>query len=200
MFNYWSEYVIENYGFKVLCEFANMFPSKNEFVAKASAKVISDSNKIHDSHKIYATQRLVKFKEMEYNIPTSSYKVVFKEVMRIVNSKKYNVHYPFESRVVKKDDIYLSPAYKRDSAYIACHIYNKKDHRSYFSDLEKVFRDYGGRPHWGKMHTLSANDVQDLYPEFSRFMEHRAAQDPDGLFVTPYLQQLFGVKSIAATA
>lgn len=200
MFNYWSEYVIENFGFKVLCEIANTFPSKNEFVAKVSAKVIGGSSKIHNSHKIYATQRLVKFKEMEYNIPAESYLDVFKEVMKVVNTKKYNIHFPFESRVVKKDDIYMSPAYNRDSAYIACHIYNKKDHRPYFTDLEEVFRSYGGRPHWGKMNTLSSNDVQDLYPEFPQFMQHRVEQDPDGIFATPYLQQLFGVESVSAKA
>jgi len=64
----------------------------------------------------------------------------------------------------------MSPAYNRDSAYIACHIYNKKNHRPYFTDLEEVFRSYGGRPQWVKMNTLSYNEVQDLYPEFPQFI------------------------------
>jgi len=199
LFNYWTEYVIENYGLKILCELANAFPSKNEFVAKVSAKLISGSSKIHDSHNIYATQRLVKFKEMEYNVPAESYQEVFKEVMKVVNSKKFDVHYPFESRVVKQDDIYMSPAYQRDSAYIACHIYAKKDHRAYFGALEEIFRSYGGRPHWGKINTLSSENVAELYPSFSKFMDHRAQQDPDGIFVTPYLSKLFGVEQSVMT-
>ena len=193
LFNYWSEYVIENYGFKVMCELARVFPSKNEFVAQVSAKVIGNSSKIHFSHKIYATQRMVRFKEMEYNVPVEVYIDVFKEVQKIVNSKKYNIHFPIENRVVQADDIYMSPAYQRDAAYIACHVYNKKDHKPYFSALEEMFRSYGGRPHWGKMNSLTNKDVEELYPEFPKFMNHRAEQDPDGVFVTPYFQELFGV-------
>ncbi len=192
-FNYWSEYVLENYGFKLLCEWAHLFPSQNERISKISAAAITEVKKVHYSHKVYATQRLVRFKEMEYNIPVEAFDEVWKELMKIVNSRKYNIHFPIENRVVKGDDILLSPAYQRDSAYIACHVYNKKDHHAYFKALEDLFRAYGGRPHWGKMNNLTAKDVADLYPAFSSFATHRADQDPDGVFLSPYFQKLFGI-------
>ncbi len=192
-FNYWSEYVLENYLFKLLCEYATLFPSKNIAVSKITAGSVTDVKKVYYSHKIYATQRMVKFREMEYNVPRAAYKDVFKEVIKTVNSKKFNIHFPIESRFVKGDDILMSPAYGRDSAYIACHVYAKKDCRPYFNALEAIFRNYGGRPHWGKMNTLTPNDIIDLYPEFTTFRKHRAAQDPDKLFISPYLQQLLGV-------
>jgi len=122
-FNYWSEYVLENYLFKLLCEYAAWFPSKNAAVSKLAASSVTDVKKVYYSHKIYATQRLVKFKEMEYNVPRAAYEDVFKEVVKTVNSKKYAIHFPIESRFVKGDDILMSPAYGRDSAYIACHVY-----------------------------------------------------------------------------
>ena len=193
LMNYYVEYFLENYLFKGFCELATLFPSQNELVAKITAASISNVSKVHNSHKIYATQRLVRFKEMEYNIPIEVYDDVWKEVMRVVNSKKYNIHFPIENRVVKQDDILMSPAYGRDSAYIACHVYYKKDHRPYFKALEEVFRAYGGRPHWGKMNSLKAKDVVDLYPEFNTFMKHRLEQDPDEVFITPYLRSLLGL-------
>jgi len=191
-FNYWSEYVLENYGFKLLCEWAYLFPSQNESVSKISAAAITEVKKVHYSHKVYATQRLVRFKEMEYNIPVEAFEEVWKALMKIVNSKKYNIHFPIENRVVKGDDILLSPAYQRDAAYIACHVYNKKDHQAYFKALEDLFRAYEGRPHWGKMNNLTGEEVADLYPAFSAFAEQRALQDPDGVFLNPYFEKLFG--------
>lgn len=192
-FNYWTEYVLENYVFQLLCEYAHYFPSQNGRIANIMAASISNVAKIYYSHKVYATKRAVRFQEMEYNIPAEAYQEVMREVMRVVNSKKYNIHFPIESRWVKGDNIPLSPAYGRDSAYIACHTYYKKDHRPYFSALEEVFRAYGGRPHWGKMNQLTAADVVELYPEFEAFMQQRQAQDPDNLFVNSYLQQLLGI-------
>lgn len=193
-FNYWSEYVLENYAFKLLCEYAHLFPSKNEAVSKITAATIADVKKVYYSHKIYATQRMVRFKEMEYNVPRDAYETVWKEVVKTINTKQFNIHFPIENRFVKGDDILMSPAYGRDSAYLACHVYSKKDHQPYFTALETIFRAHGGRPHWGKMNTLKPKDVADLYPEFTVFLQHRATQDPDKVFVNPYLQQLLGIE------
>lgn len=192
-FNYWSEYVLENYAFKLFCEFAHWFPSKNQLVSRITADAAADVRKVYYSHKIYATQRLVKFREMEYNVPATAYEDVFKEVSKTVNSGKFNIHFPIENRWVKKDDILMSPAYGRDSAYIACHVYAKKDCRPYFDALEEIFVAHGGRPHWGKMNQLNPKRVADAYPEFSKFMTHRKEQDPDNVFISPYLRQLLGV-------
>lgn len=192
-FNYFTEYVLENYAYKVLCEIAHAFPSQNERVAKISAASIANVKKVYHSHKVYATQRLVKFNEMEYNIPIDAHEEVLKEVVRLVNSKRFNIHFPIENRVVKGDDIHMSPAYGRDSAYIACHAYSKKDPLPFFKALEEIFRAHGGRPHWGKMNTLKTEDITQLYPEFGTFLQHRAEQDPSQLFLNPYLKTLLGL-------
>lgn len=192
-FNYWTEYVLENYVFKLFCEYARYFPSQNKTVAAITAASISNVKKVYHSHKVYATQRLVKFNEMEYNIPAEAYQDVFKDVQKIVNSKKFNIHFPIENRWVKGDDIYMSPAYNRDSAYIACHVYNKKEYQSYFNALEEVFKAYNGRPHWGKLNNFTTTDIQESYPEFATFMQHRKEHDPENVFVNPYIKKLIGV-------
>jgi len=188
-----SEYVLENYAFMGMCEFAKRFPSKTEAVSMLSAKLISEEVKINHSHKIYATTRLVKFREMEYNIPAEAFQDVMKELTKTLNSKKYDVHFPIECRWVRADDIMMSPAHGRDSAYIACHVYKDKDCGPYFKAMESILRAYGGRPHWGKMHTLTPQDIADIYPQFSAFMRHREQQDPEQVFITSYLSELFGI-------
>ncbi|WP_417800766.1 D-arabinono-1,4-lactone oxidase [Tenacibaculum sp.] len=192
-FNYWTEYILENHVFKLMCEYATIFPSQNKTVANITAASISNVKKVYHSHKVYATQRMVKFHEMEYNIPAEAYQDVFKDVQKIVNSKKFNIHFPIENRWVKGDDVYMSPAYNRDSAYIACHVYNKKDSRAYFAALEEVFKAYDGRPHWGKMNTFNTEDIVRMYPKFTHFMTFRKEHDPENIFVNPYLQKLLGI-------
>ena len=192
LLNYYVEYFIENFGLKVLGEFSTLFPSQNIAASNFATKLLSDSHKIFHSNKVYATKRLVRFKEMEYNIPADAYFEVWKEVEKTIRDKKFKFLWPIENRYVKSDDILMSPAYGRDSAYIAFHTFHKKDHKPYFDAMEEICLAHGGRPHWGKMNSLVAKDVDRLYPEFKTFNKHRKEQDPDKIFVSPYIQKLFG--------
>jgi FAD/FMN-containing dehydrogenase len=65
-------------------------------------------------------------------------------------------------------------------------------YRAYFAAVEAIFRDFGGRPHWGKMHTLAAAELRKLYPEWARFQAARRQFDPGGVFQNAYLKQLLG--------
>lgn len=193
--NRFVENVVENQVFGGLCQLSYRIPATTKMVASISAAAVPTIRKVQQSHRVYATKRLVRFNEMEYNIPAEALPEVSREVMRVANRREYNIHFPIEHRFVAKDDNYLSPAFGRDSAYIACHAYAKKDYRPYFKALEEIFLAYGGRPHWGKLHTLTINDVEDRYPMFPRFKEYLNQHDPDGVFLSPYFAKLFGVAS-----
>jgi L-gulonolactone oxidase len=52
--------------------------------------------------------------------------------------------------------------------------------------------DYGGRPHWGKRHSLTAAELAGLYPRFDDFRAVRARLDPEGAFANPYLERVLG--------
>jgi L-gulonolactone oxidase len=52
--------------------------------------------------------------------------------------------------------------------------------------------DYGGRPHWGKIHFQSAESLSSLYPEYQRFIEVRNRLDPEGVFTNDYLRRVLG--------
>ncbi|PHN05375.1 D-arabinono-1,4-lactone oxidase [Flavilitoribacter nigricans] len=192
MANYLTEYFLENYVFQVLCEAATRFPGLNKSVARISSGSIPTVRKVYHSHKVYATQRLVRFNEMEYNIPLEAHEMVFGEIVRTITKRNYRIHFPIENRVVKGDRIPLSPAFGRDSAYIACHVYHKKEWEPFFRDMEAIFLAHGGRPHWGKIHFLEAEQLADRYPEFAAFRQLRAEQDPEGIFLNGYLRELLG--------
>lgn len=192
MANYLTEYFLENYIFKLFCEAATRFPGLNRSVARISVSSIPTVRKVYHSHKVYATQRLVRFNEMEYNIPLEAHETVFREIARTINKRNFRIHFPIENRVVKGDDIPLSPAYGRDSAYIACHVYHKKEWEPFFREMESIFLAHGGRPHWGKIHFLQAGQLAARYPLFENFRQFRSEHDPEGIFLNGYLRELLG--------
>jgi len=188
---YIDEVVLENYMFKVLCEIAKKIPSTNNSIAALTAKFISHNRKVHFSHQVYATVRMVKFYEMEYNVHYEAYQDVMKDVIKCVSNNDFKIHFPIENRFVKGDDIFLSPAYKRKSAYIACHVYKGKDYKKYFNALEEIYIAYDGRPHWGKMHTRNTAYFAKTYPMWEQFHKMRMEHDPNGTFMNSYLRELF---------
>jgi L-gulonolactone oxidase len=66
----------------------------------------------------------------------------------------------------------------------------RTDHTAYFAGVERVLTTYGGRPHWGKLHTRSAADLAAAYPRFADFVELRDRMDPDRLFTNDYLERV----------
>src|SRR5437016_2796278 len=73
----------------------------------------------------------------------------------IESSQNINVLFPVEVRFVKGDDLYLSPAFGRDSCFINIIMYRPygKDvnYRTYWDAYEKIMKNSGGRPHWAKV-------------------------------------------------
>jgi FAD/FMN-containing dehydrogenase len=53
-------------------------------------------------------------------------------------------------------------------------------------------KDLGGRPHWGKWHYRTAEDLRPAYPEFDRFLAVRDRLDPNRLFQNAYLERVLG--------
>lgn len=190
---YLQEMVLENYAFQFICNLSYYIPSITRGISRFAASTIDDHQKTNYSHLVFSTQRIVRFNEMEYNIPIEAYVDVKKELVNWVNKHNYDVMFPIENRFVKGDDIYLSPAYQRDSAYIAVHVYHKKNFKKYFEAMESIFKAYNGRPHWGKIHQLSCAELSERYPMFEDFNMYRNQQDPKGLFLSPYLNSLFSI-------
>ena len=100
--------------------------------------------------------------------------------------------FPVEVRVAAADDIPLSTASGRDSAYLAVHVHRGEPHEAYFGAVEAVMRDLDGRPHWGKLHTRTAADLRPAYPGFDAFVALRDRLDPERRFSNAYLERVLG--------
>jgi L-gulonolactone oxidase len=62
----------------------------------------------------------------------------------------------------------------------------------YFAAFEAIAREAGGRPHWGKLHTLDATRLARLYPRFGDFQALRDRIDPERRFANAYTTRVFG--------
>lgn len=194
LMEYINDVLIENAVMQLICHLAMILPFMYKQINRFMAWGFTKEHKVKYSHQVYATVRNVRFKEMEYNIPIEYFKECISEIKAQIEQAEYFLFFPIECRFVKEDDIWLSPAYKRMSAYIAIHVYQKTAHQPYFKDIEQIFKKYNGRPHWGKMHS---NDVEYLAQQYERWEDFKALRnrmDPDGLFLNDHLIDLFGTK------
>ena len=191
--SFFKDILIENSLFKVLSEISRIIPPTAKLMSKISAIGVPVGEKKGDSHLVYATKRLVKFNEMEYSIPAEHMGEVINEIAETIEKRNFRVHFPVECRYAKQDDIWISPAYGRDSAFVAIHMYKGMKHEEFFAAMEEIFQKYDGRPHWGKMHTMSHENVVAAYPNLDKFLQVRQELDPNQMFVNDYLKELFGI-------
>jgi FAD/FMN-containing dehydrogenase len=129
---------------------------------------------------------------MEYAVPREAAVDAMRELKAMVERSDLRISFPVEVRVAPADDIALSTASGRDSAYVAVHMYRGSRFQEYFTAVEKIMTALGGRPHWGKMHTRDAEYLAAAYPRFGEFTALRDRLDPDRLFGNAYLRRVLG--------
>ncbi len=188
---WFADVFMENLMFGAMSMVCRTFPSTCIPIARFCASTVGYSHEINVGHKSLSTVRMVKFNEMEFAMPAERGLECVKELKEWIDRERVTVHFPIEFRYVKGDDIYISPHTGRDSAAISVHQFKGMDYKKYFDGCEAIFRNYGGRPHWGKLHSLKAKDFRALYPKWDDFQRARQQLDPKSTFLTPYLKSLF---------
>ncbi|XP_070200311.1 L-gulonolactone oxidase-like [Littorina saxatilis] len=157
------------------------------------------SEKIDASHRIFNFDCLFRQYVMEWAIPREKVGVVLTEINSWIQTNGFPAHFPVEVRFVKEDDIYLSPAYGRDSCYINIIMYRPYDryvsNEKYWDVFERIVATVGGRPHWAKDHKYGGEDFKALYPKWGEFCQLRKKLDPNGMFLNANLEQVFGKSS-----
>jgi FAD/FMN-containing dehydrogenase len=132
---------------------------------------------------------------MEYAVPRSVGLDVLRECRRVLDATDLTISFPVEIRVAPADDVPLSTACGRDTMYLAFHTHHRSDwavHTAYFTAVEAIMRDHEGRPHWGKVHTRTAEDLAPAYPRFEEFLALRDRLDPDRVFANAHLRHVLG--------
>jgi FAD/FMN-containing dehydrogenase len=147
------------------------------------------------SHAIISKKRELKFEEMEFAMPAEAGVKCFLEIReRVLKRHRKTVAWRVLYRFIAEDDAFLSTAHGRYTVTISLHHNAGLPFDPYFDDIEPIFRAYGGRPHWGKKHSMTANDLAPLYPKMSDYVRIRAKLDPEGVFLNEHLREILGVE------
>ena len=190
---YVDEVIIENRVLDLVCRTGRRFPSAIPRLNRAVTTLAGSSERVDISHRVFSSPRLVRFTETEWAFPREACREALTEILARIDRRDFDVNFPLEVRFVAADtESMLSPSYGRPTAYIAAHMYAGMRWQEYFAEIEAVAASYGARPHWGKRHTLGADTLSGLYPEFEAFREVRKRLDPTGVFSNAHVERLFG--------
>ncbi|MFZ5669155.1 MAG: D-arabinono-1,4-lactone oxidase [Pseudomonadota bacterium] len=160
--------------------------------AKAMLAGLEPEVVVDEGWKLLSTERPVRFNEIEYHLPVEAQLTALKSVVGVIEKARPDVFFPIEVRRIAPDDAWLSPFQGGPRGSIAVHAHYKDDHDFFATLIEPVFRRHGGRPHWGKLHSLRGPDLAALYPRWGDFLALRRELDPQGRLLNPYLKSLFG--------
>lgn len=184
--------LIGNGAFAAALALGRLVPGTIPTLNKFATLVISNNRYRSAAHDVFVSPRRVRFHEMEYAVPLADGPATVREIRRFIDEQDWRIGFPMELRTTAADDVALSTASGRESMYIAFHIPRALNPQDYMPKVEPIFRAAGGRPHWGKMNSLSRNDFAQLYTRFEEFCELREKMDPEWKFGSPYLRKLFG--------
>src|SRR6202166_4758983 len=93
-----------------------------------------------------------------------------------------------EIRTIAADDLWMSPCYEQDSVTI--HFTWKQDWPAVSKLLpviEKELAPFGARPHWGKLFTMSPQQLHSSYSKLPQFIALTKKFDPQGKFRNEFL-------------
>ncbi|WP_053227526.1 D-arabinono-1,4-lactone oxidase [Solirubrobacter soli] len=187
---YVSDILLENHAFRAVNEVAKRFPRTIPSLNRFASRVASQRERVDWSYAIFASDRLVRFEEMEYSVPREHAVPALNAARDAL--ERHDVSFPIELRFTAGDDALLSPAHGRDSAFVAVHVFQGMPYEPAFREVEAAMAELGGRPHWGKRSFLTSHELAPRYPRWDDFQRIRAAYDPQGRFANAWIRDILG--------
>jgi FAD-linked oxidoreductase len=187
---WFEDVLVDNHAFGVFNRAARRFPRAIPLFNRTMARAASRRERVDWSFRVFASPRYVRFFEMEYAVPRSHAADAVRGAREIL--ERHPVSFPIELRFVAGDDALLSPAYRRDCAYVAVHLFEGLPWEAPFREVEALMSGFGGRPHWGKWSFLEADELAPRYPEWSTFQAVRSELDPEGRFANEWVTRTLG--------
>lgn len=184
--------LMPNGVYVLMCQLGRLAPGVIPPLNRAANKLVAERTVTDGWHDVFTSPRRVRFREMEYAMPVEAIPDALRAIRDAIDAHGWRITFPVEVRVAAADDNWLSTAHGRQTGYIAVHRYYREDPTEYFRAVEAIAREHGGRPHWGKMHFRTADDLRPAYPRFDDFVAARDRLDPDRVFGNAYLERVLG--------
>ena len=131
------------------------------------------------------------FDELEYYVALERGPQALHAVRELMLTRLPDSVYPLEVRTVGADDAFLSPQYQTATTSISVSGKPGTDYWDYLRSIDALLAEFDARVHWGKLHFLTPERLQALYPRADDFIALRRELDPEGIFLNDHLRPLF---------
>lgn len=184
--------LLSNGVFEVTNRLAARAPGLVPRINAVTARALAGRTYTAPSAEVFVSRRGVVFRETEYAVPRDAVVDVLTELDGWLRRTGEPVPFPLEVRFTGADDVWLSTAHDRTTAYVAVQQFHRMPHARYFDAFERIVAAVDGRPHWGKLHGLDAGRLRELYPRFDDVRDVRSRHDPEGRFGNDYVDRVLG--------
>jgi L-gulono-1,4-lactone dehydrogenase len=164
-------------------------PSINRYLNREAGRPL---DRIAHSHIGFLTPIPPVHSESEWAFDIRNAKPLLREYRRLLPDSGHSYNFIQELRFSKADELWLSPAYQRDSIWLSLYNIDRRNWSAQLAKFEAFCRANGGRPHWGKEATFDRDYLRSQYPRLADFAALSARLDPERKFRNPWLDQILG--------
>jgi L-gulono-1,4-lactone dehydrogenase len=194
----WFRDVVKvNYGLQAMGTVARRAPRLVPALSRAFARGIKPETTVDTYDKVFLRPLFVRHDAWEFGVPLESASDSVRALMSSIEDARLPYAFPCETRIAPAETAWLHPTYGRPTACIGAAIYPGVDVDAAWQEAQRAAVALGGRPHWGKWHTLEASQLRGLYPRWDDFAALRGKLDPEGRFGSPSIDRILGPVSPA---
>ncbi|MEM7117985.1 MAG: D-arabinono-1,4-lactone oxidase [Chloroflexota bacterium] len=149
------------------------------------------NERVGPAYRVFPTVYEPNFHEMEYFLPLDQAHDILTEMRKLMLRWLPTSIYPMEIRNVAAEEAWMSPHYRRNNLVVSVCGEPGTNYWDYFRACDSLFAEFRGRPHWGKLHFMTADRLDRLFPHYNDFVTMRRRFDPKGIFLNKHTRALF---------
>jgi len=164
-------------------------PAINRYLTREAGRAL---DRISPSHVGFLTPIPPVHAEAEWAFDLADAKPLLRAYRRLLPDGGHSYNFIQELRFSKGDDLWLSPAYQRDSLWLSLYNIDRRHWPAQLAKFEAFARAHGGRPHWGKEATFDRAYLRGQYPRLDDFARLVARHDPERKLRNSWLDGILG--------
>jgi FAD/FMN-containing dehydrogenase len=161
----------------------------NKFLTREGGRTLE---RITHSYVGFLTPSPPVHREAEWAFDARDAATLLREYRKLLPDQGHTYNFIQELRCSRADDLWLSPAYNRDSIWLSLYNMDRQNWDAQKAKFEQFARAHGGRPHWGKEATLDRDYLRAQYERFDDFVALARRYDPGQKFCNDWLRTLLG--------
>lgn len=188
------EWLMRNAGHWMLAHASDRAPRFARRAQRLALQLLPESERI-ETAPAPASQPLLRQSELiEYQLAVEDLGDALSQLEHLLKALNLRGYLALEVGFVAADNVWLSPAYGRESAFVRLKRFRGIEQDAIATTFADVMQRYDARPHWGSAHGLDADALAALYPRWGDFLALRRRLDPRGVFLNDYLSRLLGIR------